>query len=705
MIISGVFASSESEDEEESTSTKKFTSFIRSDGASSSTEPTTSSRQSRRFEASTNSGPIGTWEKHTKGIGAKLLAKMGYKPGLGLGKELQGITAPIDAKLRPSGVGLGLVQEHKPKVVLGKDVLKTKEKDEEDVDMDLASDYEGTDDEDHKRRKRKKKKKEYVTKSAEDILTERMCGGYVRSDQLSIMSTKVIDMRGPESRVLSSYHEIDVEKLENEREGNEREGSVELRKNERDLVMNQAEMRRLEIQLDNLNEQRKSIKKMIHKEKLSLCRLEAVREIGERVRKESHLTPLELVQMYHDCKESYGQEMRTFNLDTVFRGVISESVRESLVDWKPLSNPTEHREMFSRMKSLLLDTDRKLFEKILWNQWMMRVRREMVSWGSMKECREVIEFLERWKPVMPRWLLANVMDQILLPRIEREVESWNPCSDPVPVHSWILPWLPLTGDDIFSPVFATIRRKLSQALRGWHASDVSAKLILEPWKPVFSPDIWDSFLSSCIIPKLSEVIAELVINPHDQKVDNWSWFMSWYPLASPVSLSQVLCHHFFPRWLQVLHHWLNNSPDLSQVSHWYSGWKAMIPQEMLDQQPVQAHFLRAQKMMYDAVNGLPVVLDCGQNQQVRPEQVKFRQQLLSEAASTSDSIYSFKQLVSEKADRNGIIFMPVSNKYHEGKQVYQLGNDRVYLDRSVIFLHNPETKKWNPTSLSTLLPD
>ena len=107
-----------------------------------------------------------------------------------------------------------------------------------------------------------------------------MSGGYVRSDQLSIMSTKVIDMRGPESKVLSSYHEIDLEKLENEPEE-----SVHLRKNEKDLVMNQAEIRRLEIQLDNLNEQRKSIKKIIHREKLSLSRLEALDEVGERLRK------------------------------------------------------------------------------------------------------------------------------------------------------------------------------------------------------------------------------------------------------------------------------------------------------------------------------------------------------------------------------------------------------------------------------------
>mgnify|MGYP002776192298 FL=1 len=50
---------------------------------------------------------IGQFEAHTKGFGSRMLAKMGFTEGSGLGKDKQGMAQPLQAIKRPKSLGLG----------------------------------------------------------------------------------------------------------------------------------------------------------------------------------------------------------------------------------------------------------------------------------------------------------------------------------------------------------------------------------------------------------------------------------------------------------------------------------------------------------------------------------------------------------------------------------------------------------------------
>lgn len=132
----------------------------------------------------------------------------------------------------------------------------------------------------------------------------------------------------------------------------------------------------------------------------------------------------------------------------------------------------------------------------------------------------MIDFLEAWKPIIPNWVLENIIDQLVLPRLVTEVGVWNPLTDTTPIHVWIHPWIPLLGPRIHTHIFPLIQEKLGTALANWHPSDRSAKLMLKPWQPALPEGIFSAFLHKHIVPKLNICMQSLVINPHQQHLGN-----------------------------------------------------------------------------------------------------------------------------------------------------------------------------------------
>jgi tuftelin-interacting protein 11 len=106
---------------------------------------------------------------------------------------------------------------------------------------------------------------------------------------------------------------------------------------------------------------------------------------------------------------------------------------------------------------------------------------------------------------------------LILPRIQSEVDAWNPLTDLIPIHAWIHPWLPRLSARL-EIVYPTIRQKMAQALVAWQPSDQSARSVLMPWVPVFSKGAMDAFLVKNILPKLQQALMSWTIhsNTHQQ---------------------------------------------------------------------------------------------------------------------------------------------------------------------------------------------
>jgi G patch domain-containing protein 2 len=68
---------------------------------------TTTYSANQTIASSVSFNQIGQFEAHTRGFGSRMLAKMGFIEGNGLGKDSQGIAQPLQAVMRPKSLGLG----------------------------------------------------------------------------------------------------------------------------------------------------------------------------------------------------------------------------------------------------------------------------------------------------------------------------------------------------------------------------------------------------------------------------------------------------------------------------------------------------------------------------------------------------------------------------------------------------------------------
>lgn len=547
---------------------------------------------------SVSSKGVGNWEQHTRGIGAKLLLQMGYEPGRGLGKELQGIAQPVQAHLRKGRGAIGAYGPEKGQTIGGaKDAKKKLDEDERETKefKEKMNQW--------RRDPMLSGKSGRYFKSAEDIIEKGRKPNYILTEKLSqkMSNVKVIDMTGPEKRVFGYFGQ---KKVADDTVFDDRAAKTctnfslpELTHN-LDLIIEMCEQEIISTDkaqkssLDQevaLKQDRENLEKIVKLESNHIKTLEnAMALVDSLIHPEKPLTLDAAAKIFVKIQSEYPAEYKEFGLDDLVAGVIAPLFQQELKGWKPLEEPTKHVDLLKRWATILdvrqLKTTNVFdpYSALVWSGIMPNIRSATSAWNPRIH-HPMAAFLDAWASLLPSHILDNILEQLILPRITACVEPWDPLTDTIPIHVWILPWSELLGEKMQQTVYPTIREKLGTALGAWMPSDRSARAMITPWQHVFDDGDLQSFLVKHIIPKLQISLTELIINPLQQEMECFNQVWEWHEIIPPVMMAQMFDKIFFPKWMQTLVIWLNQNPNLDQVSRWYSGWKSRYSDSFLQQ--------------------------------------------------------------------------------------------------------------------------
>ena len=547
---------------------------------------------------------------------------------------------------------------------------------------------------------------------------------------------KIIDMTGREQRVAHGYESLShitrLSQMDSEYEEKKKQNfeipelthnlDLALSLTEDKLIHYDKKMKHYEDMIVGLSYEEKKTREKLKSESDQMEKIKnlikSIEECESKVNVDT-ITLDDLIDSFDDLRQAYPDEFIIFNLSQVSIPLMAPLIKRKLKLWNPFSKRTFDdcqdpksvifcHELYSKLKTLLYETDFEkvnLFQILVWETWMPTFRK-IISEISIKEHSvDCSHLINKWKPLLSNWIVSNIIDQLILPKLIDEVESWNPLSDVIPIHEWIHPWLPLMKDKMDSTLFPTIRFKLASALQSWHPSDQSARAVLLPWKPpVFSAENWEQFLLRNILPKLEMVLEhELVIDPSKQNLEPWNWIISWSDLVPVSNFVALLEKSFFTKWLKFLSVWLNSTPNYEQVSQWYIEWKSLFSEKLLKHPNVKAKLSQALIMMNRSVSGAQVSYLPSEAEPIASQiPIEVPQSIIQKGIQLASTpvVSSFKDIIERKAAEKNIMFMPLVNKFKEGKQVYRLGNLNLYLDRNVIFIL--QNGNWTPASMNEI---
>ena len=686
---------------------------------------------------------------HT-GIGARMLAAMGYKKGSGLGSGGQGMLNPIETKLRPTKMGLGGIKE---KTEQAKAEAKRRG---EVVSEDDEEEYSKSG-----QRRRKGKLRGEGSGGGSEVSTPRprkpkyRTAAEISQDSgvgLHIPSTlqKIVDMTGREAKVLASASSgLSMATTQEQIQLDEEHRISEMARNEVESFA--SEWKSLQDQKKYADLQESSLIRDIDSLGENIDRLQALVEQLQGLQAATNNTDQrsEIYNLLSNNLErlqfEYREEILLYSLDDATVGALVKSFRQSMVDWNPLEDSAGLSHYLSRWRQILrirsrADIDREIaagiisvpttkavatsYENLIHAAWLPRVRNAIQSQWDPHEPSPLLDILDAWLPVLPAFITVNLLDQVILPKIKVAVSEWNPRLSKKrrvpPPHIWVFPWLPYLGNSM-SDLVDDIKRKFAIVLSDWKVFDGVIQGI-EAWREIFEKGDLESLLLKNILPKLALTLRdELIIDPSDQDLEPLGQVLQWRNSFRKSTFVGLLESEFWNKWLRTLHYWLTSeNANFGEISQWYQSWQNVFPEDLRNLPGIQKGFAKGLNMMNDALELGDRVreLEMPHTEVIVTESKTKKTSLPTKRAipqqSTQPAEITFKDIVEDFCASHDLLLIPLRRAHDQtGFPLWRItaspsgtGGVFCYFHGDVIFVRRPpigdQPELWQPLVLEDL---
>ncbi|KJA28197.1 hypothetical protein HYPSUDRAFT_34579 [Hypholoma sublateritium FD-334 SS-4] len=682
------------------------------------------------------------FSKISSTFGARMLAKMGWQAGLGLGQTGEGIVIPIESKLRPQKMGIAF-KGFKEKTAQSKlearrrgevvsddeDEKVTKHKKKAKAQQDKRSDV-------WKRPKKVKTKTEH--KTYEQILEE------AGEAPVNAGLGQIIDATGAVPREVSSLADISLNSWS---PSNDPTRIPEVRHNIR-LIADacKSDLDGLAREAKALQERKKFIisedarlRKKVEDEAELIARLQQIQLVTSDINAvakdllSTYEVSLDLFSpLFEKLIHEFGNEYDKYHLDELVVAAITPTMRRMSADWNPLEDPTRFLSTFrSWRRALKINTEEPPpktevdvygsktiaarpedmqkpmtpFESLLWNVWLPKVRTSINNEWSPENPHPAVKLYELWSSFLPPFIRDNLLDQLVLPKVQKSVANWSAQKSKVSLQAVVFPWLPHVGLRL-EDVVGDARRKIKNLLRSWTADEpIPADLLA--WKGVFDKTEWDNMLLKYVVPKLGVILRnDFRINPRDQKMEPLHHVLNWTSIIRPSIISQILETEFFPKWLDVLHLWLvQPRVSFEEVAQWYSFWKETFPEDIRNLPGISRGFTRGLQLMNKAIEfgpDAPTKLAKPDflaeiSAPSSPARAKDVEKIARPSARTHE--ITFRSIVEEHAASHNLLFIP-TGKAHELSRMPLFRLSRTADGRKGLLVYILDDAVWAPKTES-----